>query len=280
MIGARLRHLRLHHNLTQAAAADAIDASISKISRMEAGLTLFRREDLLGLLGLYKVTDPYRQEALLSVALGQRQPRWWDDPDVPLETTALWWGHEQDATLIRIFQPFMVPELLRTEEYARAAHHVHHYPSPPEAGDIACKNLLRRQNARTARLWAVIDEPVLWRPIGGDLDMHLRQLDALAAATRQPDIVIQIVPSDSPYLPGCGPFSIFRLPGAAQMLTLHRYTGDEIAELRAAEHHGLIFDQLVGVARRRSETPHLLAHIREHLQPQSSTRISPLGAPS
>lgn len=266
MVGARLRQMRLRHNLRQESAAEAIAASIAKISRMESGRVPFRRQDLLGLLTLYGIDDPYQQETLLSVALGHRDPDWWDDHDVPLEKTVLW-SHEQAADLIRIYQPHLVPELLWTEEYARAAHQASRYPPPtPAATDTHVQNVIRRQKALRATLWAVIDEAALRRPIGGDLNMHLRQLDALAAASQVQGVTIQVVPLDSPYLPSCEPFAIFRLPDR-QILAVHRYAGDQITELAAGEHYGILFDQLTSVARRRAETPHILARIRDHLSP-------------
>lgn len=276
MVGARLRQLRLQHNLKQATAAETIDASIAKISRMECGYVPFQRRDLLDLLTLYGVTDPYQQETLISVALGQRAPAWWDGHDVPLDETVLW-SHEQAADLIRTYQPHLVPELLRTEEYAQAAHQAGRYPPPPEpATKSAVANLLRRQQMlrdRGTTLWAVIDEPALWRPIGGDLDAHIRQLDALAAASRAQNVTIQIVPMESPYLPSSAPFTIFRLPGnTAQILAVHRYAGDEIADLQASEQHGLLFDQLIAVAAPRRQTPQILTLIRDHLRIHAATQ--------
>ncbi|MFI7470554.1 helix-turn-helix domain-containing protein [Nonomuraea sp. NPDC049646] len=263
MVGTRLRRLRIHRNLRQEAAAHALGVSIAKISRMERGLTPFRREDLFTLLNLYGVTDPAQREILISVAVGERSPSWWDD-DIPLADTVQW-ALEHEARRIRVYQPRLVPDLLQIEEYARAVQMARRYPSPPsEAIEAAVKNLLRRQQARTVPLWVVIDETVLWRPIGGDLAMHLRQLDALAAASTG-DVTIQILPLCSPFLPVSEPFTIFSLPGK-QVLTAHPYGGDRVVNLADAETYGLLWDQLIGVAHRRARTPEILAHIRSHLQ--------------
>ncbi len=282
MVGARLRHLRLHRNLLQETAAKAINASISKISRIEAGIHPFRRDDLLRLLTLYGIRDHFQQEALLSVALGHREPGWWDSHDVPLKDAVLL-RHEQVADLIRIYQPHLVPDLLRTEEYARAAYQARHYPSPNQAATEAhVTTVARRQQtlrARGTRLWAVIDEAALLRIPGGDLDMHLRQLDALAAASQTQTVTIQVIPTASPYLPAAEPFSIFRVPDA-HILTVHRYTGDEITDLAAAEHYGLLFDQLIGAAaRRRAETSQILAAIRNRLLSPSGEASWPAQTP-
>lgn len=268
MVGARLRQMRLQRNLRQETAAEAINASIAKISRMEHGLLPFRRQDLLDLLALYGVTDPAQREVLTSIAVGERSPAWWDDQDVPLEQTVLW-SHEQGADLIRTYDPMLLPDLLQTEEYARAAQLARHYPSPAsEATEAAVKNLLRRQQSYAGRLWAVIDEPVLWRPIAGDLTVHLRQLDALSTASRTQEVTIQILPMSSPFLPAAAPFTIFRLPGKPHVLALRHHTGD-ITELAGAERYGLLWDQLAGVAQRRADTPHIIARIRSHLRTPS-----------
>lgn len=270
VVGARLRQLRRRRNLRQEVAAETLKASISKISRMESGHVPYRRQDLLDLLTLYRVSDPFQQEALISVALGHREPGWWDDHDVPLRETVLW-SLEQVADLVRIYQPHLVPDLLQTEEYARTAHRTRHVSSPSEAAtEASAANVMRRQQllrGRGTRVWAVIDEPALWRPVGGNLDAHLRQLDALADASQRRDVTIQIVAMDSPYLPAAEPFTIFRVPGKGQTLAVHRFAGDEVTDLSANENYGLLFDQLVGVARRGADTPHILAGVRDRLSP-------------
>lgn len=271
MVGTRLRHLRLARNITLETAAEALTISVPTLSRMERGQAPLKPGALVGMLTLYGVTDPLQQDVLISVAIGGRQPGWWFGDAVPLEESVLW-ATEQASELIRTYQPFHVPELLRTEEYARAAHLARHYPSPPsDATDAAVKNLLCRQAALTARLWAVIDEPILWRPVG-DLDAHLRQLDALASASRERIVTIQILPWNAPFSPHSAPFTIFSPPASdkPQVLAVHRYTGDEVTDLRSAEHYGLLFDQLIGVALSRTETAQIIARIRDRLRAQPS----------
>lgn len=260
MVGLRLRQMRLHRNLKQETAARAIGASIAKVSRMEHGLTPFRRDDMLALLHLYGVTDPAQAEVLTSIAVGGRSPAWWSD-DVPLEDTVVW-ANEQAADLIRSWQPFAIPELLRTEAYAHEVLLARHYPEPASAATkTAVANLLRRQRARRARLWAIVDEPVLWRPIAGDLDTHLRQLDALEHAARAGDVTIQIVPWHARFLAAAEPFTLYRTPGR-HICTARRHTGDHDDNPDA---YGVLFDQLAGVAHPPADTPHVINRIRDHL---------------
>jgi transcriptional regulator with XRE-family HTH domain len=272
MVGAQLRRFRLRRNLTLEAVAEAVSMSVPTLWRMERGQAPLRPGTLVTLLTAYGVTDPLEQDIVLSVATGKRKPGWWFDDALPFEETVQG-ASEQAAQLIRTYQPFVVPELLRTEEYARAAHLARHYPSPPsDATESHVKNLMRRQQERSARLWAVIDEPVLWRRFG-DIATHLRQLDALISAGNARDITVQILPMESPFLPHAAAFTIFNLPDARRILTVHRYTGDTTADLAAAEHWGLLFSQLIGVAKRRCETSNIIARIRDRLQ------RSPSGGP-
>lgn len=266
MVGSRLRQMRIHSNLCQDVAAEAIRGSVAKISRIEHGLNILRRHDLLGLLALYGVTDPLQQDLLISVATGRTEPGWWWDDGIPLEYSVLW-AYEHQAHLIRTYQPFLIPDLLQTEEYARAAHLARHYPAQAcQATETAVKNTLRRQGFRAARLWAVIDEPVLWRPLAGDAAMHVRQLDALADACSAPDVTIQILPVDSPLSPSAEPFTIFSLSGVPQVLAVHSIGGDQIGDLTGRERYGLHFDQIAGTAGRIADAPQIINRVREHIQ--------------
>ena len=233
------------------------------LSRMERGQAPFERAFLSRLLTLYGVTDPYQQEALISVAIGRREPGWWDR-QAPLEETALW-HHEQAATLIRSYATHFVPDLLRTPEYEQAVQRAVRFPTPPgEVTRAKAENLRRRQESRRARLWAVIEETVLRRPLGGDVAAHLRQLDELLKASRLPDITLQVLPADSAFLPP-EPFTVLRLPDQ-QVIVFHRFGGDEFGDLRDHERYGLLLDQIAGMARTPAEFALVLAAIRDHLR--------------
>ncbi|NRQ31341.1 helix-turn-helix transcriptional regulator [Nonomuraea sp. NN258] len=271
LVGARLRQLRRERKLTMLTAAEALGVSESKISRLENGHVPIRRQDLLDLLALYGVTDPLQQKVLVSLALGRREPAWWDVSAVPLRDTTLW-TYEQTADLIRCYQPALVPELLRSQEYARAAHQATHYPPPPTAStDAHVANLALRQEALFSKddgtpvLWAAIEEPALWRVLGGDLETHLSQLDALIRATETRSVTIQINPMGSSFVPMTRPFTIYRSAGQPQILAIHGPVGDEIVELPDSETHGRLFEQVVCVACPADDTAEVLLQIRERL---------------
>ncbi|MGW3364014.1 Scr1 family TA system antitoxin-like transcriptional regulator [Streptosporangium canum] len=147
LVGARLRRLRRGSGITARALGDAIHASEARISRLERGHPPFGRDDLIGPLALYGVTDPYQQETMVSVALGEWKPSWWDGQEVLLAETATL-GLEQTFDLIHTYHLHLIPPLPQTPEYAAAACQVSQYPPPPtEVTEVSVKNLLRRQRS-------------------------------------------------------------------------------------------------------------------------------------
>jgi hypothetical protein len=109
-----------------------------------------------------------------------------------------------------------VPGLLQTEDYARAV--IAQGLSEPPEKEVArrVELRLRRQRILTApnptRLWAVIDEAALWRPIGGS-DVSRAQLRALLDAARLQHITVQVMPFRVGGHAGeAGAFTILRFP--------------------------------------------------------------------
>ncbi|GAA4203469.1 helix-turn-helix transcriptional regulator [Streptosporangium oxazolinicum] len=279
IVGARLRQLRLQCNLTAAEAGKAIRASESKISRMETGQRGFRRNDLRDLFTLYGITDPYQREMLLSVAFGERKPGWWDSEELPLDAAVVM-RLEQTADLIRTYQPFVIPPLLQTPEYAAAAYRMSRYPTPTPHVEKSVEQLLRRQKVLSGAdrpvLWAVIEEPVLWRPIAG-VDAQIRQLIALTASAQMKGVSIQVNPMGSRFMPGYGPFTIFRSGhGRPQMVAVHGER-DEVAERSLREEHAITFDRLSIAARERGDTMALLMRICDRLHVMDDRPLSEKG---
>lgn len=106
---------------------------------------------------------------------------------------------ERRATEIRIYETYVIPGLLQTEDYAR---HVIGATRPvitAEEIDRAVALRMTRQEvlyreADPPRLWAILDEPVLYR-VNGTNDVMLAQLQHLIKASEQPNIVVQVVPN-------------------------------------------------------------------------------------
>lgn len=123
---------------------------------------------------------------------------------------------ESAAALIRSFEVQFVPGLLQTEEYARAVIQLGYRHASPTEIDRRVALRMTRQHLLTQpnppRLWAVMDEAVLRRPIGGSRVMH-DQLHALAHAATRPNVHLQIMPFGAGgHAAAGGAFTILRFP--------------------------------------------------------------------
>ncbi|AVT28271.1 MULTISPECIES: helix-turn-helix transcriptional regulator [unclassified Plantactinospora] len=107
--------------------------------------------------------------------------------------------HEQQASLLRVYQPLLVPGLLQTEAYARAI--LAGFRIHPDSIDAIVATRLGRQEILYRRpdpcqLVAVIDEGVLHRRVG-DAEVMRDQLKALVAACEHPNVRVQVVPFEA-----------------------------------------------------------------------------------
>jgi transcriptional regulator with XRE-family HTH domain len=208
LVGGRLRRLREAAGLTREVAAEQIRSSDSKISRLELGRTGFKQRDVADLLTLYGVTDAGERQALLELARQANARGWWQRYD---DVVPSWFesyiGLEQAAAVIRNYGAQQVPDLLQTAEYARSALRLAHPEDDSQRLDRRVALRLGRQQIlhRPAppRLWAVIDETALRRPLGSRATMRL-QLGHLIEIAELPHISVQVLPFSTGGHPAVG----------------------------------------------------------------------------
>ncbi|MFC9693846.1 helix-turn-helix domain-containing protein [Kribbella sp. NPDC056951] len=217
MLGTHLRRLREEAGISRTDAGWAIRGSESKISRLELGRVGFKVRDVEDLLTLYKLEDEVERDRLLSLARQANNPGWWQRYD---DLTPNWFhsylGLEMAADLIRTFELQFVPGLLQTPEYARAVVALGRLDEPlPRAEQDRLVTLrMRRQEVltrqRPARLWVIIDEAVLRRPIGGKTILR-NQLEFLIEQSRRHNVTLQIIPfGKGGYTATGGAFTLLR----------------------------------------------------------------------
>ena len=214
VLGGHLRQLRERAGITTERAAAAIRGSHSKISRMEHGRVGFKDRDIADLLTLYGVTIGEERAALLKLAREANTPGWWQGySDILPHWLEPYFGLEAAASFIRNYELQFVPGLLQTENYARSLIRLGNAPAED--------NVVRRVEARLSRqqillrespprLWAVMDEGALRRPIGGRTVMR-DQVRHLIEMCDHPFVTLQILPFHSGAHPAMGgPFTILR----------------------------------------------------------------------
>ncbi|MFI9582247.1 helix-turn-helix domain-containing protein [Streptomyces sp. NPDC052236] len=214
-LGGELRRLRERAGLDQAAAATHLECSTSKISRLETGQGLAKAMEIRGLLDLYSVTDDAERSKILDIHKTAAEVGWWEQAEyeeVLPSGLGVYVGLEYDARAVQTWELGFIPGLLQTADYARAVHAVFPFSSPNEV-DRLVEVRMQRQRRLVAspsplEVWAVIDESVLRRNIGGRPVMR-DQLKALASAAQQPNITIQVYPASKDVHPGLrGSFSL------------------------------------------------------------------------
>jgi transcriptional regulator with XRE-family HTH domain len=198
MLGTQLRRLREASGITPDQAGYEIRGSRSKISRIEHGRVGFKERDVEDLLTLYGVTDEQVRAGMLALARQANTPGWWAKySDILPDWFEPYLGLEMAASLIRAFELQWVHGLFQTEDYARAVATLGYGPMAADETERRVSLRMRRQEVLTGsdppRVWFVIDEAALRRPIGGRQVMRA-QLKRLLDAAALPHITIQVVP--------------------------------------------------------------------------------------
>jgi transcriptional regulator with XRE-family HTH domain len=225
-----LYRLREVAGLSMEDIAARLDWSKAKISRIETGRNRVAPSDVRLLLDEYGVTDERGRHALMELAREARKQGWWHNyPDI---IASPYVGFEAEASTIRTYQTQLVPGLLQTEDYVRALLRAVR-PSIPTveidrrvAARMDRQELLNREDG--AHLWAILDETVLRRPIGGPAVMR-GQLARLLEAAGLPNVTLQVLPFGAgSHAAMSVPFAIldFEGPTTVSAVYLEHLTGE------------------------------------------------------
>ncbi|MEV6905631.1 helix-turn-helix transcriptional regulator [Amycolatopsis sp. NPDC051071] len=198
-----LRVERRAARLAMTEVADKLAWSQSTISRIETGVRPPSAEEVSALLAVYQVTGEHR-DALLTLSRDIDRPNWLETRDAGVYGQAKILAHyELDATKIIESCTVLLPVLMQTPSYARAALAVTGVP----AAEIESWLELRRERQKVLelknppKLVAYIDEGALHRQIGGPrvLGNQLRHLVSMAG---RPAVDLRVVPFSAGWHPG------------------------------------------------------------------------------
>jgi transcriptional regulator with XRE-family HTH domain len=188
-LGTELRRLRVVSGKTIEQAADELECSAAKISRLETGRGVPKQRDVRDLLRLYGVgPDEVVHEEMLELASEGQSQGWWndfkdlDDDKLP-EHIGRYIALEQGASVIQGFEGDFVHGLLQTEAYADA---VIRELSPSTSNENRSRMVQLRMTRQDVLkrspdpldLRVILSESALMRPVGGPAVMR-DQLHAL-----------------------------------------------------------------------------------------------------
>jgi transcriptional regulator with XRE-family HTH domain len=274
-LGMELRRLRESAGLMIEDAAKHLECSMSRVSRIETGKSVARLRDVRDMLDLYRLADDEQREQLLTLAKEAQQRGWWTEYETVLSAGLdTFVGLEASAASLRSFQIHLVPGLLQTEEYTRAVIRAGRVPPNSDTMERLISLRTRRQAMLTRQdpleYWAVLDEAVLRRPIGGPAVMraqiaHLVEVAELAAAT------IQILPFAGGAHPGLsGAFTIIGFPDPTDLdvVYIDSPAGNIFLERdRDVRRHTMWFDHLRAAALPPHESLDFLASAADAFKP-------------
>ncbi|GAB2993178.1 helix-turn-helix transcriptional regulator [Streptomyces pseudoechinosporeus] len=185
LLGAELRHAREKAGLSQDALGQALFVSGSFIGQLESG-TRRIQPDMAQKLDEILDTKGFFERNCKAANKSKY-------PDHFAEAAEA----ERIATAIRQYASQLIPGLLQTQAYAEAVFRAYHPTAPDEVIDDLVTARLERahilDDPTTPLLWAILDEAVLRREVGGDAVMA-EALRRVADLARKHRIIVQVLP--------------------------------------------------------------------------------------
>jgi hypothetical protein len=159
--------------------------------------------------------------------------------------------------------------LFQTEDYARAVIALSSGETSPEQAERRVQLRMRRRRLLTGedppRIWSVLDEAALRRPVGGRLVMR-RQLDHLLELATWPHVTLQVVPLRRGGHAGAGGcFTVLRLapPDLPDVVYLEQLTSALYLDDRQdVDHYLEVMNRLTAAAHSPVATIRFLTEIR------------------
>ncbi|MBT2507883.1 helix-turn-helix domain-containing protein [Streptomyces sp. ISL-98] len=273
VLGKRLQDLRERSGTSREEAAKILRVAPATIRRMETAEVALKIPYVQLLLKAYGNSEE-DAEAFVELAEEANKPGWWQRfHGILPDWFSMYVSLEGSASLIRAYEPQFVPGLLQTESYARAIMRSGAV-GQSRPGDIDRHVALRmeRQSLLTRpdapKLWVVMDETVLRRPVGSP-DVLGEQLDRLIEAAEMPNVTLQIAEFATGHHAGTyGPFVLFRfaVPELPDMVYSEYLTGAVYLDARPeVAAHLEVMDRMAAQAATAQRTKEILKDLRKEL---------------
>ncbi len=226
LVGGALRRYRDNAGYTLQDAARVLECDRSKISRIETGQRGIRPKELRELLAEYGVPDG-EQAALMAIASrAGHQGGWWHPyagvlPGAYLDYVIM----ESAASEIMTYEAQVIPDLLQTDDYARAIAAVEPgYATDQQLQDVMAAKAARRQvvldpRSSDRRLSVILGEGALRQAVGGPGVMTGQISHLVRLIDDFPSLVVQVLPFSAGAYAAAGSASlaILRFPDAPSL---------------------------------------------------------------
>ncbi|MEU8590307.1 helix-turn-helix transcriptional regulator [Streptomyces sp. NPDC048664] len=273
VLGRRLLDLRERAGLKREDAARVLRVAPATIRRMETAEVGLKIPYLQLLLKAYGVADD-EADAFVLLAEEANKPGWWQRfHDILPGWFSMYVSLEGAASLIRQYEPHFVPGIMQTEEYARGVLRSGAIGrTSPEDIERHVALRMRRQDLlareESPRIWVVMDETALRRPVTGPEVMRA-QIERLLEVMELPHVTLQVLEFSSGPHPGTyGPFVLFRfaMPELPDMVYSEYLTGAVYLDARAeVATHLEVMDRMAAQAATAHRTKEILDDLRKEL---------------
>jgi transcriptional regulator with XRE-family HTH domain len=216
-LGTELRRLRDSSGYKLEEVATELGVAPSTLSRIETGKAPTKSAYLTQMLEMYGVNDTAQRQILVDMAREGHRKGWWAAYDDVLPSGFdIYVGLEAETAAIRSYEISVVSGLLQTPDYARAVLREmfprHTAQQIDRLVDLRIERQHRFDDIPPLELWAILDEAVIRRAVGGPAVMR-RQLHHLIVEVDRPGTTIQVLPfSCGAHAAHGGPFSILEFP--------------------------------------------------------------------
>jgi transcriptional regulator with XRE-family HTH domain len=216
-LGTELRKLRESKGFKLEEVAAQLGVASSTLSRIETGKAPTKSSYLNQMLEMYGVAEPGQRQVLVDMAREGHRKGWWAAYDDVLPSGFdIYVGLEAETASVRGYEVSVVPGLLQTPGYARAVLREmfprHTVDQIDRLVELRMERQRRLDDQPPLELWAILDEAVLRRPVGGWAVMR-DQLEHLLAMAERPGVTLQVLPFECGAHAGHGgPFSVLQFP--------------------------------------------------------------------
>ena len=216
-LGTELRQLRESKGYKLEEVAAQLGVAPSTLSRIETGKAPTKSAYLNQMLEMYGVDEPAQRQVLVDMAREGHRKGWWAAyDDVLTSGFDIYVGLEAETASVRGYESSVVHGLLQTPDYARAVLR-ELFPRYAQEQidrlvDLRIERQRRLDDEPPLELWAILDEAVIRRPVGGGPVMRA-QLEHLLDMADRPGVTLQVLPfSCGAHAGHGGPFSILEFP--------------------------------------------------------------------
>ncbi len=263
-----LKQFREQAGLTGEQVAEQMGWSVAKVYRIEGDRVRVLARDVQRLLTLYGIGGE-QAEAVMELARMARVKDWWHQYSGAIpEWFQFYVGLEAAVSAMQEYNAELVTGLLQTEAYARAVMAAAMRADGDEEIERQIAVRLERQKRLAApdapTLWAVMNEAVLHRQVGGPAVMagQLAHIGQLAA---RPNVTVQVLPFTAGAHPAMlGSFTLMQFPDPADrdVVYLEAETGALYLEKpEDVRRYSLMIDYLRAQALGPAESRALIAQL-------------------